>query len=245
VRLEAGAFTQALGWGVFVLADRLYRNSHVTRALWRLAIMAGSLVATAAIAGAGPEGSLWQPCRVQGHPYGECDSGLYCRGRRPGQVSGGFCERLQPGHEGQPCRTGTSAPCDQNLFCLSSICRESCQAAADCDDAVFCNGRERCSPGAAGALPNGCAPAPESACQSPEVCDEQDDRCAVPGEDRDGDGAHSIATRGHDCNDNDPNAFHGNTEVCDPLGHDEDCNPETIGGIDRDGDGYISAAECP
>ncbi|MDC8000034.1 putative metal-binding motif-containing protein [Aequorivita todarodis] len=41
-----------------------------------------------------------------------------------------------------------------------------------------------------------------------------------------------------DCDDNDPNRFPGNSEVADMNGYDEDCNYETIGKLDRDGDGH-------
>ncbi len=44
---------------------------------------------------------------------------------------------------------------------------------------------------------------------------------------------------GDDCDDNDRHRYPGNTEVCDPDGHDEDCNPETVGSQDDDGDGHI------
>jgi len=60
--------------------------------------------------------------------------------------------------------------------------------------------------------------------------------------DNDGDGHASIETGGDDCNDNDPNRFPGNTEVCDPAAHDEDCDYSTSGDLDTDHDGYVSWA---
>jgi hypothetical protein len=63
------------------------------------------------------------------------------------------------------------------------------------------------------------------------------------GGDADGDGHMAIACGGDDCDDNDPNRFPGNPEVCDPS-HDEDCDPRTFGARDRDGDGFPDAMCC-
>jgi hypothetical protein len=77
--------------------------------------------------------------------------------------------------------------------------------------------------------------------------------CANP--DMDGDGHMAIACGGDDCDDNDPNRYPGNVEVChydmtvpmtfrtDPT-HDEDCDPTTYANPttrdgDHDGDGYV------
>lgn len=58
--------------------------------------------------------------------------------------------------------------------------------------------------------------------------------------DRDGDGFADAFCGGEDCDDYDPSRYPGATEVCDPNGKDEDCDPVSIGYLDRDGDGYIS-----
>ncbi len=57
--------------------------------------------------------------------------------------------------------------------------------------------------------------------------------------DFDNDGHTAERFGGDDCDDEDANRYPGNPEVGDTEGHDEDCNPTTIG-ADRDGDGYVS-----
>ena len=55
--------------------------------------------------------------------------------------------------------------------------------------------------------------------------------------DADGDGVDSVACGGDDCDDNDPNRYPGNIEVCNE-GRDEDCDMTTGGNSDSDGDGF-------
>lgn len=62
--------------------------------------------------------------------------------------------------------------------------------------------------------------------------------------DRDGDGHEAVRYGGDDCDDRDPSRYPGNVEVCDRAHHDEDCNPETFGYKDADGDGVVDAACC-
>ena len=62
--------------------------------------------------------------------------------------------------------------------------------------------------------------------------------------DADGDGELSYMHGGADCDDNDAQRYPGNVEVADNLGKDEDCNPETFGERDYDGDGYFTSAAC-
>jgi len=64
-----------------------------------------------------------------------------------------------------------------------------------------------------------------------------------PQKDADGDGHVNIACGGDDCDDNDAVKFPGNDEICDPEGHDEDCNEATAGLFDNDRDGY-NASGC-
>jgi Putative metal-binding motif len=62
------------------------------------------------------------------------------------------------------------------------------------------------------------------------------DRRSASGEDRDRDGARAEM----DCDDNDRTRAPGVPEVADFDGHDEDCDPFTIGVRDQDKDGFTS-----
>ena len=106
----------------------------------------------------------------------------------------------------------------------------ACQTDLECDDHVFCNGQERCSPGQVGADARGCVRAnPPQACRPGQTCNEGMKRCIAPRTDFDGDGHASLFTNGDDCNDHDINEFPGNPEVWDRNDHDEDCNQRTHG----------------
>ncbi len=121
-----------------------------------------------------------------------------------------------------------------------------CETAADCDDGVFCNGEETCSPGAAGAAANGCVIG-SPPCDATGSCDEAAGMCVEDcgaEADMDGDGVDSIACGGTDCDDSDPDRFPGNNEICDDAGHDEDCDLTTYGGLDSDGDGEDALVCC-
>lgn len=72
------------------------------------------------------------------------------------------------------------------------------------------------------------------------LCMEQDKRCSIPCEDKDGDGHGAMHCGGDDCDDNNPNRFPGNVEICESNGLDEDCDVTTVGTLDVDGDGYVS-----
>ena len=62
------------------------------------------------------------------------------------------------------------------------------------------------------------------------------------------DGRDHVSYGGDDCDDNDPKRNPRQPEVADQEGKDEDCNYETIGGLDDDADGFVSVARnelCP
>ncbi len=123
----------------------------------------------------------------------------------------------------------------------------SCATDADCANGTFCDGVERCAPGTAGADARGCVVAAAAPCMSGQTCDEAGDRCrtvCTVTEDADMDGATALECGGTDCDDADAARFPGNAEVCDDTGHDEDCNLDTIGARDADGDGALDAACC-
>lgn len=118
-----------------------------------------------------------------------------------------------------------------------------CTNDAQCSDGLFCNGTEACAPASADADARGCI-AGQAPC---DTCDEVSDECgACETPDADGDGVDAVACGGADCDDADANRFPGNPEVCDPEGHDEDCDDVTVAGADGDvdGDGFISATCC-
>ncbi len=122
-----------------------------------------------------------------------------------------------------------------------------CRMDADCDDGLFCNGAERCAPDDPAADERGCIEAEAGPCSGDQRCDEGGDACLASCEvdpDADGDGQRAVACGGTDCDDTDPNRYAGNTEVCDPMGHDEDCDPTTFGFRDADGDGEPDARCC-
>ncbi len=119
---------------------------------------------------------------------------------------------------------------------------EPCRIDSDCDDGIFCNGRELCEV-AADSDARGCRSGPERCAGR---CDEIGDRCEVDclvERDADGDGHDAIACGGDDCDDDDANRYPGNPEICD-LGHDEDCSLTTVGELDRDGDGAFDLMCC-
>ncbi|MEO0398549.1 MAG: putative metal-binding motif-containing protein [Pseudomonadota bacterium] len=119
-----------------------------------------------------------------------------------------------------------------------------------CDDGLFCNGLERCLPGDPNAttirrpqyVVSGCVRATNPCGSAAGQCNENTDRCGVECADADGDGSQDAACGGDDCDDNNPNRYPGNVEVCDVYGIDEDCDPRTWGEVDRDDDGWFAAS---
>lgn len=119
-----------------------------------------------------------------------------------------------------------------------------CARGSDCDNGVFCDGMELCVDAV---CVDGTPPCNISASQ---LCDEGRRVCTgidcldESMADQDGDGRRSHACGGDDCDDLDPNRFPGNPEVCDVAGHDEDCDPNTYGFRDADGDSAPDASCC-
>ncbi|MFK7985691.1 MAG: hypothetical protein AB8I08_06635 [Sandaracinaceae bacterium] len=136
-----------------------------------------------------------------------------------------------------PADSGTE-PVDGGSDGAVSVCARD----VDCDDELFCT-LNRCRPGEDGAGANGCVIEP-GPCATPSGCRETERSCDVECPDADGDGAQSAACGGDDCDDFDGNRFPGNAEVCDIERHDEDCVPDTLGDVDEDDDGAISAQCC-
>lgn len=125
-----------------------------------------------------------------------------------------------------------------------SVVQPACENAADCGDGVFCNGQEICNPDDSGSDARGCVMG-DAPCGT-GVCDEANRMCAsaCSNRDQDNDGHDAIACGGSDCDDRDPRRFPGALEVCDAVAVDEDCDPETVGSLDVDGDGYTALVCC-
>ena len=121
-----------------------------------------------------------------------------------------------------------------------------CRRDSECDDGEYCNGIERCEMGTPGDDGRGCVAATTEPCDVGQDCNEVTDQCECEVPDADGDGVLAEGCGGTlvDCDDNDPDRFPGNPEICDPDGHDEDCNPETYGIRDQDQDGEADGRCC-
>jgi hypothetical protein len=115
---------------------------------------------------------------------------------------------------------------------------QPCSTDVDCDNGLFCDGVEICVGGSCGSGVSPCTP--------PDVCNDVTDRCesSCPRPDADGDGSIRMGCGGDDCDDTDARRFPGNVEVCDAENLDEDCDSDTFGDRDQDGDGFIDAQCC-
>ncbi len=114
-----------------------------------------------------------------------------------------------------------------------------CASDTECSNSDFCDGVERCMPGAMGAGADGCVPG-EAPCATGETCDEAADVC-TPDDcvDEDGDG---FTTCEGDCDDSRADINPSQEEFCAPDNPtDEDCNPRTYGFVDIDMDGAADA----
>jgi len=123
-----------------------------------------------------------------------------------------------------------------------------CEQDSDCrDDSSFCNGPQVCvtqvlmttrGPWTLASCQRGAPPCPS------ELCNEETDRCRCAQPDADDDGAKAVACGGDDCDDDNAFVFPGGAEVCDADDVDEDCEPETFGMRDVDGDHVVAASCC-
>jgi hypothetical protein len=138
--------------------------------------------------------------------------------------------------------TGTTGPTEPSTG--GTLTGPTCELDEDCSDGLFCTGDEVCAPGSTDADLGGCVPGAPP-CGPGMTCDEPGavclDACAVD-PDGDDDGAPALACGGLDCEDADPTIFPGQAEACDAI--DDDCDPATIGTLDADADGLISAQCC-
>ena len=124
----------------------------------------------------------------------------------------------------------------------------ACVTNADCIDALFCTDREQCVEGRCTAQPTLCDDGIDC---TTDTCSEERRRCENVGPDVDGDGWRDATCYdyrgvplGDDCDDGDATRSPANLEVCDAMGHDEDCDLTTSGGLDADDDGFESSACC-
>ncbi len=137
--------------------------------------------------------------------------------------------------------TDTGTPSDD----AATVVR--CTRDEECDDLHFCNGVEQCLPAATGSDARGCLARTTPRCAAMQICDEITDECITDcgtTRDADGDGHEAARCGGDDCDDSDAQRFPGNEEVCDVDAHDEDCNEDSIGTRDIDGDRVLDAACC-
>lgn len=120
--------------------------------------------------------------------------------------------------------------CDDGVACTRDFCNASgvCVHSVDpaqCDDGVFCNGREVCDPA------RDCQPGLRESCNDSDVCtidrcDEDAKTCVHVPRDQDGDGEADFFCPdfdGTDCNDGDPRVGATIREICDDD-KDNDCD---------------------
>lgn len=125
------------------------------------------------------------------------------------------------------------------------VLNHQCRVDADCDNRDPADGTERCATTPRrldGQALRACAAGARPACAVGTAWSASEGACIAPRRDTDldGDGVDSVADGGNDCDDTDARRFPGNTEICDALGRDEDCDFETGGQRDSDRDGHDS-----
>ena len=130
-----------------------------------------------------------------------------------------------------------------------TVVQVRCEQVDDCEDGQACNGLETCE---AGFCKKGEAvDCDDGVACTKDFCDQSSGDCSHAAPDRDGDGSVDAACvdadgrdLGDDCDDDDPDRYPGNAEICAPSDpeHDEDCDPTTFGDTDKDGDRFVDQA---
>ncbi|MEZ4367784.1 MAG: MopE-related protein [Kofleriaceae bacterium] len=147
------------------------------------------------------------------------------------------------------CGGGDATPDASPVDAAAPDAGVACVIDADCSNGFFCDGEEVCVDQTCRA---GVAPVCDDgiACTT-DVCSEELRECVAVPKDADGDGRADATCLdadggpfGDDCDDEDGNRFPGNLEICDAADHDEDCDPQTYGRVDVDGDGFDSGRCC-
>jgi hypothetical protein len=114
-----------------------------------------------------------------------------------------------------------------------------CASDAQCQDGLFCNGEERCTPDSS-TTPDGCRPAAAGPCLPSQTCDEATDSClsgCAADPDADDDGHDAADCGGDDCDDTDDTVHPGAVELPgDEV--DQDCDGAETCYADLDADGY-------
>jgi alpha-tubulin suppressor-like RCC1 family protein len=116
---------------------------------------------------------------------------------------------------------------------------DPCETDEQCNDGVYCNGDERCTnPGDAEVAV--CQRAVLLPCSANHPCQEAQRACDCADSNKDRDPYVARECGGDDCDDSRDDCYPGATEVCDPDGRDEDCDPMRFNnhasGRDLDGD---------
>lgn len=124
----------------------------------------------------------------------------------------------------------------------------ACAGNEECDDGIFCNGAETCTAGVCAAGITNCD---DGISCTVDACSTDTDVCThlAPDADMDGFGDANCLDRrgvptGEDCDDTDGDRYPGNVEVCDAMDLDEDCDLNTRGNRDGDGDGVEDMLCC-
>jgi len=188
----------------------------------------------AAVFACGPTGAPGSLLDVRG---GGSEAGV--AGSAPAHTTGGEgttdAGTEQDPTVGAPCTD--VAQCDDGIDCTRDACDAAfgrCRHAPDdgaCDDAVYCNGVERCAPRL------GCRPGEPVACSdrdacTVDACDEQVRGCVQVPRDADGDGdPDGNCFADADCDDQDPAVSSLVPEVC-------------ANGVDDDCDGTLDEGDC-